>query len=120
MNANTIAIQTCIKLVCQGVTFPATITSLSTYIAITFPLINPKGHKALVSEIGTGSGDGKKSRFFSHLNGILFMANNWESKWSYEQYKCFLTQVKKFIGFAKMYKIDETQDAFIADKERGR
>ena len=54
------------------------------------------------------------------MNSILFTANNWKSKWSYDQYKCFPTQLKKLIGFAKMHKFDEKQDAFIADKKRAR
>ena len=63
MSTSNVAISTQIKLNCKGVTFLDAIVSLSTSIATTFPLINVKGHKALVSETGTGSNMHLKEKF---------------------------------------------------------
>ena len=44
MNISNISIGTRMELVRQGLTFQATVTSLSTLIATLFPSINVKGH----------------------------------------------------------------------------
>ena len=116
MTTSNVANQTCMELVCQGVSFQDVTTSLSTSIGTIFSLVNVKGRKALDSKTGTGNGDGKKSNS-SHMNGILFTTKNWKNKFSNDDCNCFPTQLKRLIGFAKEHNYDEKHVAFVSSKD---
>ena len=121
MSTNNVAVCTRMELNRQGVTFQDAIVSLSTSIATLFPLIDVKGHKALVSETKTGGEVTNQT----HINGVEFTESIWKKSFSTEESKCIPKQVRRLIGFAKHHKYDEKQHAYKAEvalenKKRGR
>ena len=71
--------------------FQDAIISLSTSIATIFPLINVKGPKALVSEIGTDS----NISHAIHINGLEFTKKKRKRKFNNEECRCIPKQVRK-------------------------
>ena len=67
-----------------GVTFVNAIVDISTSIAQIFPLVNVKGRKAIVSQVGTNS----NTSYSTHVNGIEFTASNRDKRLSNDDYKC--------------------------------
>ena len=101
---------------CTGVMFTNAIVDISMSIAQIFPLVNVKGHKAIVSQVGTNN----ETSFQTHVNGIEFTASNWDKQLSNDDYRCLPTQVRKLIGFAKANGLNKKQSAFLADKQQNR
>ena len=73
MSSSNVPLQTRIEWNHIGVAFEDAIVNISTSIAQTFPDVNVKGRKAIVSQTGTS---GKKSHS-THINGIEFTEANW-------------------------------------------
>ena len=123
MSTSNVAISIRIKLTYQEVTIQDAIVSLSTSIATIFSLVHVKGHRALVSETGTGS----EVSHSTHINGLEFTEHTWKNKFNNEKYRCIPKQIGKLIDFAKHYKFNKKQVAFKAEiqarnisKKRGR
>ena len=107
MSTSNVAISTQIKLNQQGIMFQNAIVSLSTSIVTIFPLVNAKGHRALVSETETGS----EVSNATHNNGLKFFEHTLKTKFNIEENKFIPKQVRKRISFAKRYKFDNKQAA---------
>ena len=99
-----------------GVTFVNAIVDISTSIAQIFPLVNVKGHKAIVSQVGTNS----DTSYSTHVNDIEFTESNWDKRLSNDDYKCLPKQVRKLIGFVKAHGYHDKQSAFLAEKQQNR
>ena len=116
MNTNNAYLPTQIELNRIGVTFQNAIVDIGTTIAQIFPLVNIKGRKAIVSQIGTNS----DTSYSTHVNGIEFTESNWDKRLSNNDYKCLLKQMKKLIGFAKAHGYYDKQSVFLVEKQQNR
>ena len=114
MNTSNGFLLTRIEMNCTGVTFANAIVDISMSIAQIFPLVNVKGRKAIVSQVGTNS----ETSYSTHVNGIEFTASNWDKQLTNDDYRCLPTQVRKRIGFAKVSGFNKKQSAFLADKQQ--
>ena len=114
MNTSNVPLLTQIELNCIGVTFQNAIVDISTSIAQTFPNVNIKGRRAIVSQTGTSS----ETSYSTHINGIEFTIANWKRRFRNHEFKCIPKQMRKLIGFAKYYKFDKKKySAFLAEMQ---
>ena len=116
MNTSNGFLLTRMEMNCTGVTFANAIVDIYMSIAQIVPLANVKGHKAIVSQIGTNS----ETSYSTHVNVVEFTASNCYKCLSNDDYKCLPTKVRKLIGFAKANGFNEKQSAFLTDKQQNR
>ena len=116
MSTNNSFLSTQMEMNRTGVTFQNAIVDISTSIAQIFPLINVKGRKSIISQVGTDD----VTSYSTHCNGILFTEKNWERRLGNDEYKCIPTQMKKLIGFAKSHGFNEQLTAFKESKKQDR
>ena len=74
MSTSNVPLLTRIELNRIGVTFQNAIVDIGNSIAQIFPLVNVKGRKAIVSQVGTNS----ERSYTTYVNGIEFTASNWD------------------------------------------